>query len=87
MYNRWGFLLRDMNEATWISADRLQSFSQATVNRGAPYANIFGFVDGTIRPICRSSNDQREFYSGQKRLHGLKFQSVETSRGIIAHLF
>ena len=51
VYNRWGFLLRDINEAPWISANCLQSFSQATVNRGAPYANLFGFVDGTIRPI------------------------------------
>jgi hypothetical protein len=47
---------------------------------------VIGFVDGTVRPICRPTTGQEYVYSGHKRLHGLKFQSVMTPCGIIMDL-
>ncbi|DAZ96067.1 TPA: LOW QUALITY PROTEIN: hypothetical protein N0F65_005845, partial [Lagenidium giganteum] len=62
-------------------------FADAVKARGAPLACCVGFIDGTVRSICRPSKNQKCCYSGHKRKHGLKFQSVVTSNGIIAHLF
>ena len=44
-------------------------------------------TDGTVRPICRPKDNQREVYNGHKRVHALKFQSVVTPNGLIANLF
>ena len=46
-----------------------------------------GFVDGTVRPICRPNRNQWEVYNGHKRVHSLKFQSVVAPNAIIANLF
>ena len=48
---------------------------------------IWGFIDGTLRKTCRPSRFQRLLYSGHKRVHGIKFQSVVTPDGFIALLF
>jgi hypothetical protein len=44
-------------------------------------ANVWGFIDGTLQKTTRSS------YSGHKRSHGIKFQSVVVPDGLIALLF
>ena len=49
--------------------------------------NIWGFIDGTLRKTCRPTAHQRIVYSGHKRAHGLKFQSVVTPDGLIVDLF
>jgi nuclease HARBI1 len=49
--------------------------------------NIWGFIDGTLRPTQRPSHFQRLLYSGHKRRHGLKFQSVVTPDGLFASMF
>lgn len=36
--------------------------------------------------MCRPGRDQRELYSGHKRIHGIKFQSVVFPNGIIGNL-
>jgi hypothetical protein len=57
-------------------------------HKGSPESlNVFGFIDGSLRTICRPSRGQRAQYSGHKRKHGLKFQSVSLPNGIIAHLY
>ena len=48
---------------------------------------MWGFIDGTVRPICRLSHDQRFFYNGRKRTHALKFQAVTAPDGLISQLF
>jgi hypothetical protein len=48
---------------------------------------IWGFIDGTLRKACRPIRFQRAAYSGHKRTHGIKFQSVVTPDGLIACLF
>ena len=46
--------------------------------------NVWGFIDGTLQKTCRPTYFQRHAYSGHKRCHGLKFQTVITPDGIIA---
>ena len=48
--------------------------------------NIWAFIDGTVKKICRPSKFQKAAYSGHKRIHGIKFQNCTTPDGFIAHL-
>jgi len=48
---------------------------------------VWGFIDGTLRKTSRPSYFQKLLYSGHKRAHGIKFQSVVTPDGLIACLF
>jgi nuclease HARBI1 len=48
---------------------------------------VWGFIDGTLRKTCRPSFFQRLAYSGHKRCHGIKFQSVTTPDGLIALMY
>jgi DDE superfamily endonuclease len=49
--------------------------------------NIWGFIDGTLKKVCRPSKFQKAAYSGHKRIHGIKFQNVTTPDGFISNLF
>lgn len=62
-------------------------FSQVINNKGAPLNQCWGFIDGTARPIARPIRNQRIMFSGHKRVHCLKFQSVVAPNGLIAHMF
>ena len=48
---------------------------------------VWGFIDGTLRRTCRPSYFQKLLYSGHKRAHGIKFQSVVTPDGVFACFF
>ena len=63
------------------------TYTEAISNKGAALQNCFGFVDGTVRLICRPSQEQRIMFNGHKRVHSLKFQSVTVPNGLIANLF
>ena len=66
----------------------LQIYADAKAAKGAAQDNCFGFVDGTLTPIqCRPGEMQRAVYTGHKRVHGLKFQSLALPNGLIANLF
>jgi hypothetical protein len=63
---------------------RLQQFSQAIRNQGAPFDNCFGFIDGTTFHIARPGGGdlyQAVFYSGHKRMHNVRWQGVITPDG------
>lgn len=70
-----------------LSPANLEVYVNAVSQKGAPLDNCFGFVDGTVRPISRPQNNQRVVYNGHKRVHAIKFQSVVTPNGMIAHMF
>ena len=86
MYEHWNHLLSTFQQ-NWLTVQNLQKFCDDIHQRGAPLSNCFGFVDGTVRPICRPSTNQRIVYNGHKRIHSLKFQSVVTPNGLVANLF
>ena len=53
--------------------NRFQQFADAVHRKGAPLRNCVGFVDGTVRPLCRPTYFQRACYSGHKKVHAIKF--------------
>jgi len=64
----------------------MQAYTAAVNRKGAPLPNCIGFIDGTVRPLCRPSRHQRQLYNGHKRQHAIKFQSVMAPDGLIIHL-
>ena len=65
----------------------LQQYADLVSERGAALNNCFGFVDGTVRPICKPGENQRLVYNRHKTVHALKFQAVALPNGLIGHLF
>ena len=86
IFDTHGHLISEWNE-TILNPVALQSYADAIARKGAPLNNCFGFVDGTVRPICRPEENQRSVYNGHKRVHALKFQSIALPNGLIGHLF
>ena len=84
--NFQGHLLQDLDQP-WLQPQYLEEFARAIHQKGAALDNCWGFVDGTIRPICRPGGHQRLMFNGHKRVHCLKFQSVVAPNGMIANLF
>lgn len=48
--------------------------------------DCWGFIDGTHVRISRPSEDQNEMYSGQKKVHSIKYHAIATPDGLISHL-
>ena len=86
VYNTWGYLLRTFNQA-WLSPRNLQHYANVIHNKGAPLHTCWGFVDGTVRRICRPGTNQRVMYNGHKKVHAIKFQSVVAPNGMVANLY
>lgn len=86
VYNQHGFRLSSWNQPI-LSPPALEEYAQAITQKGCPLTNCFGFIDGTVRPICRPEKKQRVVYNGHKRVHALKFQAVATPNGLIANLY
>ncbi|XP_023933182.1 tetratricopeptide repeat protein 6-like [Lingula anatina] len=77
----------DCDDILPFLCEEFQEFADAIHNKGAPLKNCVGFVDGTVRPLCRPTFFQRVCYNGHKRVHAIKFQSIVTPDGLIANLF
>ncbi|CAG7726398.1 unnamed protein product [Allacma fusca] len=85
IYSRYGHLLRTLKQF-WLSPKDLENFCQVCYESGSVLPNICGFIDGTARPICRPTLNQKEQYSGYKKEHCLKYQSVVFPNGLIGRL-
>jgi len=68
-------------------AGNLQRFADSIHQKGAPLTNCWAFIDGTVRPIARPVWLQKVVFNGHKRVHALKFQSLVTPDGLIAHIY
>ena len=55
--------------------------------KGSPLADCIGFVDGTVRGMCRPGRYQRAVYNGHNRIHSLKFQAISLPNGLTTNLF
>ena len=86
IYNEHGHRVTQWNHSI-LDPTLLSTYANAIFDKGAALDNCFGFIDGTVRPICRPVVNQRTVYNGHKRVHSLKFQSVTLPNGLIAHLF
>lgn len=86
IFDKYSHLLSDLNQP-WLAPVRLSEFAEAVHQKGAALDNCWGFIDGTVRPVCRPGKNQRILYNGHKRVHSIKFQSVVAPNGLIANLF
>ena len=86
VFNQWSRLLSNMNQ-NWLSPVALEAYAHAVHQAGAALPNCWGFVDGTVRPVCRPEKNQRVLYNGHKKVHSIKFQSVTAPNGLIANLY
>lgn len=86
IYQAHGHRLTQWNNLL-LNPAALQRYVDTIARKGAPLVNCFGFVDGTVRPICRPNEHQSTVYNGHKRVHALKFQSVKIPNGLIANLY
>jgi hypothetical protein len=86
VFENKGYLLNDLRNLQWLTEERLQVYAKSLIDKGSPIHNCWGFIDGTPRAICRPSIDQQEYFSGHKRYHCLKYQSVVCPDGIITSL-
>ena len=68
-----------------LTFEKLSNYAMAIHNTGG--GSIFwGFIDGTLNATCPPVIDQGQFYSGHKRKHGYKFQSIVTPDGLVSSL-
>ncbi|KAK7106300.1 uncharacterized protein [Littorina saxatilis] len=86
IYDNFSPKIIELNQP-WLTLPQLHMYCDVIADKGAPLQNCWGFIDGTVRPICRPSEIQRELFNGHKRVHGIKFQSIVTPDGLIANLF
>ncbi|OWZ16988.1 hypothetical protein PHMEG_0009132 [Phytophthora megakarya] len=72
-----------------LFSSRLTIYSEAIHDKDAEIDCVWGFVDGTVRGICRPTGQisQRSMYNGHKRKHAIKFQIVVTPVGMITYLY
>ena len=68
-----------------IFQHRIPGYAAAVKAHTGYNINVFGFLDGTLRQVCRPKEFQRQVYSGHKRKHGLKYQSVYLPDGMYGH--
>lgn len=68
--------------------ERAVLYAQAIESKGAPLGQCVGFIDGTVIRVARPGGGlQRCVYSGHKRVHCIKLQSLITPDGLVFHLF
>ena len=85
IYDVHGHRLTEWNNDI-LNPGLLEMYADAVAQKGAALTNCFGFIDGTVRPICRPTQYQKIVFNGHKRVHSLKFQSVTLPNGLIANL-
>lgn len=82
LFNKFHHALRNPRVLT---AEELKTFA-AAVERISGVDVCFGFLDGTVRPVCKPQDAQGELYNGKDRVHALKYQIVSTPDGMIRHI-
>ena len=57
IHNRWNHLLTTHNH-NLLSPANLMLYADAVHQSGAALDNCWGFIDGTVRPVCRPGVNQ-----------------------------
>ena len=82
LFNRFH---RGLRNPRLLTAEELKTFA-AAVEKISGVDVCFGFLDGTVRPVCKPQDAQAEFYTGKDRVHALKYQILSTPDGMIRHI-
>ena len=77
----WKDLVDQSPRCLWQVALLWVTFMRTTLK------NCFVFIDYTVMPICRPDHNQRVVYSGPKKVHGFKFQSLSLPNEMLANLY
>ena len=62
---------------------KVQSYAQSLHQAGG-LPGVWEFLDETFRPICQPTDNQEFYYSGYKKLHEFKYQTIVTPNGLIS---
>ncbi|GAU98749.1 hypothetical protein RvY_09857 [Ramazzottius varieornatus] len=88
LYSQTASILSTL-DSPYLTSERLEDYCRAeaesTDSLSEPL-NIWAFIDGTTRPVCRPLKDQRIVYNEKDRVHALKYQAVTAPDGIVMHL-
>jgi len=68
-----------------LSRAQVRVYANAVEQAGG-VQGIWGFIDGTLRQICRPTHNQCNWYSGYKKYHAFKYQAIMTLDGLVSHL-
>ena len=70
-----------------ITTQRVIHYSNIITTKFNAIQQIWGAIDGAFRASCRPTHNQKLLFSGHKRMHGQKFQSIVTPDGLIVSLW
>jgi hypothetical protein len=68
-----------------ISIEDIKRFCSGIASK-TNFPICFGFIDGTVRPVCKPGLLQGELYCGKDRVHSLKYQGFCTPDGMLQQL-
>ena len=68
-----------------IDYRRIREYGRALNDAGGG-GLIWGFIDGTFQGVCRPTEEQRDYYSGYKKRHGVKYQGIVCPDGLIGSI-
>jgi nuclease HARBI1 len=86
LVDEWQHLFTTFPDGDGFS-NRVLMFMQACIRLGSPLQSVIGFIDGTLRQICRPIWFQNLFYNGKDGVHGLKYLGLSCPDGIMYLLF
>ena len=66
---------------------RMLYYAERGFNKCGLTETVWGFINGTLQKACCPSYFQKLMYSGHKRCHGIKFQSIVTPDGLFASMY
>jgi hypothetical protein len=87
IYRRFRSMLRWSKRN--LSPQRLSEYCDKIKQHGEPSGQVWGFIDGTTKAICRPgpySANQKDLFSAHKRTHAMKFLAVVTPDGLVSCL-
>ena len=67
--------------------NRMPYYAERVCQECGLVETAWGCIDGTLCRRCQPSLFRKLMYSGHKRCHGIKFQSVVTSDGLFVTMF
>jgi hypothetical protein len=70
-----------------LTIDKLHTYTERiSTYTDAVITDVWGFIDGTLRYMCRPCELQEAAYSGHKHTHGQKYQAITAPDGLIVSL-
>ena len=85
LYKRFGAKLRSLDRERYTD-EYILRLCRDGFQKNAIMDNIWGFMDATIRPCARPVRFQKVVFNGKNHVHSIKFQTVVSWDGMIAHV-